>query len=178
MHRRALVESGLCTPDLYALLNALRERCRLAVATAFGESDLYHSGALLSRIIGGGTEACRRDKVGAGGPCDSSNSKTLEPPSYSHIHVDKCSIPSYDLSAILYLSGPELCEGGSFAFVDPDGVDRLVQPRPGRLLAFTSGVENVHQVCEVERGERLVMAMWFTLSDAHQQPPEDLHVDL
>ena len=90
--------------------------------------------------------------------------------------VDKCSIPSYDISAVLYLCDGNACEGGSFAFLDGDGADRLVQLAPGRLLAFTSGVENVHQVRRVTRGERLALAMWFTLSAPDGQSTAELEL--
>ena len=50
--------------------------------------------------------------------------------------------------------------GGLFAFNDPD-MDRLVEPKAGRLLAFTSGFENLHQVRKVRTGERLVLSVWF-----------------
>jgi hypothetical protein len=56
--------------------------------------------------------------------------------------------------------------GGEFAFVDGDA-DRVVQPRAGRLVAFTSGLENLHRVEKVTRGTRYVLAMWFTCSESH-----------
>jgi predicted 2-oxoglutarate/Fe(II)-dependent dioxygenase YbiX len=92
---------------------------------------------------------------------------------YWHAHVDKCSILSYDISAVLYLntSGEGTFEGGAFAFLDADA-DRLVEPRAGRLLGFTSGVENVHQVRRVACGARYAVAMWFTLSKEHRQDAE------
>jgi hypothetical protein len=33
---------------------------------------------------------------------------------------------------------------------------------PGRFLMFTSGMENLHEVEQVQSGERFVMSMWFT----------------
>ena len=64
-------------------------------------------------------------------------------------------------------------EGGNFAFVDAD-VDRVVKPVPGRLLFFTSGLENLHRVREVTQGERFVLAMWFTCSSKHEyKQPDD-----
>jgi hypothetical protein len=157
----SLVVSGACPAPSYALLSELRERCRVAVATLFGEAParVLPAGTLLSRVLGSAPT------VPAGGPDAHRLPSTADDaPSYCHAHVDKCAIPSYDLSAVLYLSSMDSCEGGSFAFVDHDGVERRVEPAPGRLLAFTSGVENVHRVSEVTQGERLAMAMWFTLS--------------
>jgi hypothetical protein len=40
----------------------------------------------------------------------------------------------------------------------------LVEPAAGRLVMFSSGRENVHQVRPVRRGTRYVMSMWFTCS--------------
>ena len=87
---------------------------------------------------------------------------------YSNAHVDKANIASYDYSALLYLStgGGADFEGGELAFLDADA-ERLVTPRAGRLVAFSSGLENLHRVREVTRGERFVLAMWFTCSAEH-----------
>ena len=60
-------------------------------------------------------------------------------------------------------SSAEPFEGGLFAFLDEDK-DRLVAPRCGRLLSFSSGLENPHRVEKVTRGSRLVLALWFTCS--------------
>ena len=168
-----LVASGACTLEQYALLHELRERCRSAVATAFGETTCLHSGALVTRIVAENvSEGATR---GGGGNCSAGGlGDEGSLPSYCHAHVDKCSILSYDISAVLYLSPASGLEGGAFAFLDVDGADRLVVPTAGRLLAFTSGVENVHRVCEVTGGERVAVAMWFTLSRAHEQPEDEL----
>jgi predicted 2-oxoglutarate/Fe(II)-dependent dioxygenase YbiX len=84
---------------------------------------------------------------------------------YWNAHVDKANIASYDYSALLYLTtgGGVDFLGGDFAFIDP-GVDRIVEPVAGRLLTFTSGLENLHQVRRVTHGARFVLAMWFTCS--------------
>ena len=180
-----------------ALLHNVRERCRVAIGIAFGEREVFHSGALITRVVAGDDDATlsaegdaslsaqglvangtqeadqtarriRRDDEQYGAPrsppapCVDES----ELPSYCHAHVDKCSILSYDLSAVLYLTE---CRGGSFAFLDSDGVDRHVEPRSGRLLGFASGVENVHRVCRVADGERIAIAMWFTLSKDHRE---------
>ena len=63
-------------------------------------------------------------------------------------------------------SSAEPFEGGMFAFLDEDK-DRLVAPRCGRLLSFSSGLENPHRVEQVTRGSRLVLAFWFTCSARH-----------
>ena len=107
---------------------------------------------------------------------------------YWNYHVDKANIASYDYSALLYLTtwgapaesaaGGDLesrerggdFEGGELAFADVDA-DRVVRPLAGRLVAFTSGLENLHAVRRVTRGVRLVLAMWFTCSPAHATDP-------
>ena len=88
-------------------------------------------------------------------------------------HVDKANIASYDYSALLYLNshGSDF-DGGEFAFIDASD-DKLVHPIQGRLLTFTSGLENLHQVREVTRGTRYVLAMWFTCSEAHEYQEAD-----
>ena len=50
-------------------------------------------------------------------------------------------------------------QGGAFAFLDAAG-DAVVEPRRGRLAAFTSGPENLHAVERVTAGRRFVVAMW------------------
>ena len=50
--------------------------------------------------------------------------------------------------------------GAWFAFNDED-CDRLVAPRAGRLLAFTSGFENLHQVQPIRNGNRFALSVWF-----------------
>ena len=87
---------------------------------------------------------------------------------YWNAHVDKANIASYDYSALLYLNTQgDGFTNGDFAFIDDDD-DKTVAPIAGRLLMFTSGLENLHQVREVTKGARYVLAMWFTCSSAHQ----------
>jgi hypothetical protein len=87
---------------------------------------------------------------------------------YSTPHVDQVNVRDYEISSLLYLNAmrdgtaddiegclhdddgdddddDDMFEGGWFAFNDPDH-DVLVAPRRGRLLGFTSGFENLHQV--------------------------------
>lgn len=77
--------------------------------------------------------------------------------------MDKANLPAYDVSALLYLSTQGECfEGGYFAFNDADA-DRLVKPIAGRLLTFSSGFSNLHQVRPVLTGDRVVLSVWFSL---------------
>ena len=44
----------------------------------------------------------------------------------------------------------------------PWAAAHVVEPAPGRFVAFSAGQENVHHVARVLRGERFVLSMWFT----------------
>jgi len=62
---------------------------------------------------------------------------------------------------LLYLTTADVHFGGGlFAFNDADA-DRLVAPQAGRLLAFCSGSQNLHQVRRVIAGDRLALSMWY-----------------
>ncbi|EKX36100.1 hypothetical protein GUITHDRAFT_146036 [Guillardia theta CCMP2712] len=133
-------------------------KVKLRIMREFGLEVIYDSGALLTRLKGDPP----RDEW------------DVEPGHvYWNPHVDKANIPTYDYSALLYLNthGKDF-HGGEFSFIDDDA-DRIVQPRAGRLLIFTSGPENLHQVREVTRGTRYVLAMWFTCSKEDQYRDED-----
>ena len=82
-------------------------------------------------------------------------------------HVDKANVAEYDISALLYLStaGVEH-KGGLFAFHDSDA-DRVVVPRAGRLLLFSSGWCNLHRVRPVPSGNRSVLALWYRREPLH-----------
>lgn len=131
----------------------LKERTRRAFMERLGVERLYDSGALLSRL----TSEHRADEWEADAAYD-----------YSTPHVDKANIASYDYSALLYLNtgGGIDFSGGDFAFLDEDA-DHTVVPAEGRLVMFTSGYENLHQVRNVTAGTRYVLAMWFTCSAEH-----------
>jgi hypothetical protein len=124
-------------------------RAQLEVDFGLGKDSLFDSGMLLTRLSSDYADdkwEVNHDHV------------------YWNAHVDKANIASYDYSALLYLNGN--FEGGHFSFVDSD-VDRWVQPKCGRLLAFSSGFENLHRVEKVLSGKRFVLAMWFTCSEKH-----------
>ncbi|CAK0861302.1 unnamed protein product [Prorocentrum cordatum] len=144
------------------LVCQLVERTRLRIIQDFGlpqdapeRPALFESGGLLTRL----QAEWERDVWEISGE---------EEHVYWNAHVDKANVASYDYAALLYLSTQgEHHEGGDFAFIDAD-VDCVVSPRRGRLLAFTAGPENLHQVRRVTRGTRFVLAMWFTLSEKHR----------
>ena len=136
----------------------LQHKTRLQIMRDYNLSALYLSGALLTRLI-------------ADPPVDKWD---MDPGHiYWNAHVDKANIPTYDYSALLYLStmGTDF-EGGELVFIDDDS-DRIVHPRAGRLVTFTSGPENLHRVRRVLSGRRIVLAMWFTCSARHQYQEND-----
>ena len=96
------------------------------------------------------------------------------------VHADNCTVtgafcdpspPAYSyrsVSALLYLSSiHKQFEGGRFFFADrhPGGraftPTSLVEPRCGRLLAFTSGPENLHGVMPLAAGTRYAAAFKY-----------------
>ena len=101
--------------------------------------------------------------------------------------VDQVNVSDYEFSSLLYFNtvSPEHSvsdektsvnsfEGAWFAFNDED-CDRLVAPRAGRLLAFTSGFENLHQVQPIRKGNRFALAAWFRrLTSEEQENPRSL----
>ena len=94
---------------------------------------------------------------------------------YWHVHADRNNTEHYHYSGLLYLNEYEKdFEGGKLHFYDPksfnedthtaseDGIQQTIEPRPGRVVVFTSGHENPHKVERVESGTRFVLAFWFT----------------
>jgi len=135
-----------CRGDVVSRL--LIYKTRLQIMEHYDLPELYESGSVITRIACPTGVRSSRDKL-----------------HYACLHVDKANIASYDYSALIYLSdyGSDF-DGGKFAFCDNGRVDHIVEPRKGRLVAFTSGPENLHQVRNVTRGTRYVLAMWFTCS--------------
>jgi len=83
---------------------------------------------------------------------------------YWHPHIDKETYPSYHYTSLLYLSEHRRdFTGGRFLFLDEGAkVNRSVEPRDGRVSAFTSGPENRHMVEPVTGGTRYALTMGFT----------------
>ena len=107
--------------------------------------------------------------------------KVREKTDLSHeVHADNCTVsgafcdpspPAYSyrsISALLYLSSlHKQFKGGRFFFADrhPGGKaftpTSIVDPGCGRLLAFTSGPENLHGVMPVAAGTRFLTPKCF-----------------
>ncbi|NXH10243.1 P3H3 hydroxylase, partial [Bucco capensis] len=99
------------------------------------------------------------------------------------VHADNCLLdpegqecwkepPAYvyrDYSGILYLNDD--FQGGGLFFTEMDTVTVTaeVQPKCGRLVAFSSGKENPHGVWAVRRGRRCAVALWYTHSQQHAE---------
>ena len=110
--------------------------------------------------------------------------KVREKTDLSHeVHADNCTVsgafcdpspPAYSyrsVSALLYLSSlHKQFKGGRFFFADrhPGGraftPTSIVDPGCGRLLAFTSGPENLHGVMPVAAGTRFLTPKCFPLT--------------
>ncbi|XP_008946721.1 PREDICTED: prolyl 3-hydroxylase 3-like, partial [Merops nubicus] len=99
------------------------------------------------------------------------------------VHADNCLLdpegqecwrepPAYvyrDYSGILYLNDD--FQGGGLFFTEMDTVTVTaeVQPKCGRLVAFSSGKDNPHGVWAVRRGRRCAIALWYTHSQEHAE---------
>lgn len=86
---------------------------------------------------------------------------------YWHVHVDKETYKSFHYTSLLYLSDyKHEFDGGRFIFVDKEA-NKTVEPRAGRVSAFTSGSENLHHVEKVTSGTRFAITISFTCDPKH-----------
>jgi hypothetical protein len=97
---------------------------------------------------------------------------------YWHPHIDTEQYGTFAVTTILYLNdhGDDY-KGGAIRFADDDAAARQalggpaggtwsrLEPILGRLVAFTSGRENVHHVEPVTSGTRLALTMAFTCNE-------------
>ncbi|XP_059469004.1 prolyl 3-hydroxylase 2-like [Neocloeon triangulifer] len=99
------------------------------------------------------------------------------------IHADNCipfangtcsrDLPAFswrDFSAIVYLN--EEFVGGQLVFVsnfEADKVQTAIEPKCGRLVAFSAGPENLHGVLGVQKGCRYALGLWFTLQKEREE---------
>jgi hypothetical protein len=65
-----------------------------------------------------------------------------------------------DIVAQLYLNSD--FEGGAFYFEDAGGIRTEINPRCGKVIAFSSGTENMHGVGGVSKGKRCMLRVWLT----------------
>ena len=45
----------------------------------------------------------------------------------------------------------------------------IVEPKCGRMVAFSAGFENLHGVLGINQGTRCALPLWFTLDKAHDE---------
>ncbi|CAD7086532.1 unnamed protein product [Hermetia illucens] len=85
---------------------------------------------------------------------------------YWHSHVDKEQYESFHYTSLVYLNTYKKdFEGGRFIFIDGmEGNETKfsVEPKAGRVNAFTSGHENVHHIERVVHGTRYALTVSFT----------------
>lgn len=151
MHAKSAMRLGVKGSTVY---NVLINKVRLQIMEDFGLGFLFTSGALLTRLMG-------------------------EPPDdewemdrghiYWNAHVDKANIATYDYSALLYLNnfGTDF-EGGEFEFIDNDA-NRIVEPRAGRLILFTSG-DTLPQPSQRSQCRRQSVPAGIFAGAAHEAP--------
>lgn len=70
-----------------------------------------------------------------------------------------------DFSGIVYLN--DEYDGGEFYFT---GLDTVIQPKKGMLVAFTAGFYHEHAVLRIEGKERLTMPFFLTFSKDRADP--------
>jgi len=150
--------SIIFTPSEIELYRSLTSRIRSLISSEFGAEGLYlTSPSFFSRLTSAPAKT-RHDE-------------------YWHEHVDKKQYGSFIYTALIYLSdhGSDF-DGGEFVFVDDEddeqGIDQkgsndmkrhiVAKPKKGRVMAFTSGRENVHMVTPVTRGIRHALTIAFT----------------
>ena len=87
-----------------------------------------------------------------------------------HGHIDAARPTTWHYTCLLYIGEhePEHFAGGETLLIDEversSGTVRagtLVEARRGRMLAFSSGAENVHAALEATYGYRAIMQIWF-----------------
>lgn len=82
---------------------------------------------------------------------------------YWHVHVDKETYGSFHYTSLLYLSDYAAdFDGGRLVFVDGAAGNVTLEPKKGRVVAFTSGSENPHQVEKVDGGVRYALTVSFS----------------
>jgi len=168
-------------PDTLRLFYDVRERIGRAVAAHFNEG-LYPEFTHLTQRIPAADVYSEFDHGLHADACDFDfNAGYCTPAPYFCCHYRSH-------SAILYLADEGAAfQGGEFVFESKHGVPsdgatcsgvegetrQTVPPKCGRLVAFTSGPENVHGVLRVREGTRYALAMWFTRDGFHaERAPE------
>jgi len=56
------------------------------------------------------------------------------------------------------------------SLVTDEDVELAIEPRAGRIVIFTAGMENTHYVERVLSGQRFVLSFWFTCNRLREFP--------
>ena len=161
----------------YDLYQRVVERIRATIAREFGLETLHFTApTFITRQVG--NASWRAAEIHD---------------EYWHPHVDKENTAHYDYSALLYLAdhGDDFT-GGEFRWIDdadpshdyrsaapppsdgsaewedgvaPSAATTTVLPQKGRLVFFSAGRENLHQVRRVNTGTRFALSLWFSCDE-------------
>eukprot|EP00933_Yihiella_yeosuensis_P021198 TRINITY_DN16838_c0_g1_i1.p1 TRINITY_DN16838_c0_g1~~TRINITY_DN16838_c0_g1_i1.p1 ORF type:complete len:394 (-),score=88.57 TRINITY_DN16838_c0_g1_i1:85-1200(-) len=137
-------------PEHVAAYHAVRDSLREQLSKLFGvpAEGLQHDMTFFSHINASKTAKNLHDE-------------------YWHTHVDTAQYGTFAYTTLLYLATEhEDFNGGEFIFEDNSGgIAASVEPRMGRIVAFTSDAENPHRVLKVSSGIRLALTAAFTCSE-------------
>lgn len=61
-------------------------------------------------------------------------------------------------------------KGKVSSLVTDEDVELAIEPRAGRVVIFTAGMENTHYVERVLSGQRFVLSFWFTCNRNREFP--------
>eukprot|EP01041_Mallomonas_annulata_P002312 gene2312-4504_t len=128
---------------LLAKLSLLKQRLKSHLERILDNVNLREAGCILSWLSPPGHELERID----------TSSERGGAVRYWDAHCDKANNFEYDYSVLLYLNSD--FEGGEFVFVD-DEVDYVIEPKAGRVLVFSSSLENIHRV---EKFEKVILTV-------------------
>ena len=148
-------EDAIFTDEDFSVYGTIIARLRQEVMDAFSATELYFTApTFITRLDG---------------------RKSWDPQEihdeYWHPHVDRNNTAHYHYSGLLYLSDYQTdFKGGRIIFYNGNDntIEQVVEPTPGRTIIFSSGHENPHKVERVTKGERLVLAFWFTCDKSRQ----------
>ncbi|CAE7763338.1 OGFOD3, partial [Symbiodinium necroappetens] len=123
----------------------------------------------LSRLFGVPLEGLQHDMTFFSHINASKTAQTVHD-QYWHSHIDTEQYGTFAYTVLLYLNtGAQDFDGGEFIFEESRGEGfrvpaAAVEPRAGRIVAFSSDAENPHKVLAVSRGVRMALTAAFTCS--------------
>ncbi|CAJ1421387.1 unnamed protein product [Effrenium voratum] len=118
----------------------------------------------ISQLFGVPVEGLRHDMTFFSHINGSKKAQTVHD-EYWHSHVDTEQYGTFAYTTLLYLNTANKdFQGGQFLFEGTGGADAVVEPRYGRLVAFSSDAENPHKVLPVSSGVRMALTSAFTCS--------------